>query len=135
MKCLYCKKEFEPNDSDYCTKYEGCPECDAKSNAIADSWAKAIVSVPVAVRQLLSNNSADDKRCERICCCIPDQNKLDEGCKKPAVYEIWYGGNPSPDDFSDSCAEHLEQLLDDSNTFTINRISTAQDNDGINQTP
>lgn len=58
----------------------------------------------------------------RICCCIPDQTKLDERCKNLAVYEIWYGSNPTPCDYSDTCAEHLEELLDDHNRFEIFRI-------------
>ena len=58
---------------------------------------------------------------ERRCCFIPDQETL-EGCKNLAEYEIWYGYNPAPDDYTDACAEHLEGLLDDHSEFKIYRI-------------
>lgn len=58
----------------------------------------------------------------RLCCCIPDQAKLDERCQKPAEYEIWSHAE-TPDDMTDACAEHLEQMLDDSLHFSIFRIA------------
>jgi len=61
----------------------------------------------------------DDKR---LCCCIPDQNNLDNRCKNLAVYTIYSLSNPSPDNYTESCAEHLEQMLDDSTNFEIVRI-------------
>ena len=57
---------------------------------------------------------------DRLCCYIPDQTKLDEWCQKLAVYWICMGS--APDDFTESCAEHLEQMLDDSGRFEIVRI-------------
>lgn len=57
---------------------------------------------------------------KRLCCWIPDQTKLDEGCQNLAEYEIWTGNGP--DDNTESCAEHLEVMLDDHNYFMIYRI-------------
>ena len=59
---------------------------------------------------------------DRLCCCIPDQSNLEARCTNPAEYEIWYGNNPTPDDFTDACAKHLEELLDDHDVFTVYRI-------------
>ena len=53
MKCLYCKQEFEPNNGEYCQKYEGCPECEKKSNEITEQLTKMIVSVPAELRHAL----------------------------------------------------------------------------------
>jgi hypothetical protein len=61
-----------------------------------------------------------------LCCYIPDQTKLDEGCKNEAVFEIWYGSDPTPDDNSLSCAEHLVQMLDDSVRFEIFRMEVVK---------
>ena len=61
-----------------------------------------------------------DKDSNRLCCCIPDQSKLDESCQKLAAYQIWTGS--TVDDYTESCAEHLEQMLDDSGRFDIVRI-------------
>ncbi len=60
-----------------------------------------------------------------FCCFIPDQSKLDEGCQNPAAYEIYMMDNPTPDANTVSCAEHLEQMLDDSLYFHIFRIPPA----------
>jgi hypothetical protein len=60
----------------------------------------------------------------RLCCCIPDQSKLDERCQKQAEYEIWR--DDTPDGATDACAEHLEQMLDDSPHFSIFRIQQGQ---------
>jgi hypothetical protein len=59
---------------------------------------------------------------KHLCCCIPDQTKLDEGCQNLAEYQIIMGDNPTPDDYTESCAEHLEEMLDDSEKFTVLRI-------------
>ena len=62
---------------------------------------------------------------KRLCCYIPDQKKLDAGCQKSAEYQVWMGYGPTPDDFTESCAEHLEKLLDDNVRFEILRIPQA----------
>ena len=59
---------------------------------------------------------------KRLCCYIPNQNKLNEGCQNLAEYQIIMGDNPTPDDFTESCPQHLEEMLDDSKKFTILRI-------------
>lgn len=59
---------------------------------------------------------------ERLCCCIPDQSKLDEGCKNLAEYVIYGESNNLELNYTESCGEHLEQMLDDSRRFTIDRI-------------
>ena len=59
---------------------------------------------------------------KRLCCYILDQKTLKRRCQNTATFEIWYGENPTPDDYSDSCDKHLVDLLDDSQTFTLNRI-------------
>ena len=61
----------------------------------------------------------------RYCCCIPVQTALDEGCLNQAEYQIWFGDNPTPDDCTESCGEHLEAMLDDHNRFEILRIPEA----------
>ncbi len=61
----------------------------------------------------------------RECCCIPAQQNLESGCTKPAEYQVWFGDNPTPDNFTESCAEHLEAMLDDSVRFEILRIPQA----------
>lgn len=59
---------------------------------------------------------------KRFCCYIPDQTKLNKGCQNLAEYQIWMGDNPTPDDYTESCAEHLEEMLDDSLKFVVLRI-------------
>lgn len=72
---------------------------------------------------------------KRLCCCIPDQSKLDEGCSNPAEYEI-YSSSPdgmratSPE--TDSCAVHLELMLDDSVRFEILRIPKVDETPSMN---
>jgi len=66
---------------------------------------------------------------KRLCCCIPNQMKIGERCQNLAEYEIWMGDNPTPDDFTDSCGKHLEQMLDDSSRFVIFRISANNVNE------
>lgn len=58
----------------------------------------------------------------RLCCCIPDQNKLDEGCPNVAEYTIYFGYGPGPDDWTESCLEHIPLMLDDSRRFEIIEI-------------
>ena len=60
---------------------------------------------------------------KRLCCCIPDQTKQDEQCQNLATYQIWWGN--TPDDFTESCATHLEEMLDDHVSFTVLRIPEA----------
>ncbi len=61
----------------------------------------------------------------RLCCCIPDQSKLNERCEKLATFQIWVGDNPSPDDFTESCDIHIAQLLDNNVRFELLRIPEA----------
>ena len=56
----------------------------------------------------------------RLCCCIPDQTKLDERCQNLAEYQIWTGS--TVDDYTESCEVHLVEMLDDSGRFEIVRI-------------
>lgn len=60
---------------------------------------------------------------KRLCCYIPNQERLDKHCQSLAEYQIWMGYNPSPDDYTESCAEHLKDMLDDSARFEVLRIS------------
>lgn len=62
---------------------------------------------------------------KRLCCCIPNQDKPEEGCQNLAEYLIFMGEYPSPDDYTESCGEHLEEMLDDSNRFEIYRIKRS----------
>jgi len=57
---------------------------------------------------------------QRLCCCIPDQSKLDERCQKSAEYQIWYG--ETPDDFTESCLEHIPLMLTDAYEHRILHI-------------
>lgn len=57
-----------------------------------------------------------------LCCFIIDQDAPGDGCMNFAVYQIWNGDSPTPDDYTESCAAHLEQMLDDSMRFEILRI-------------
>ena len=59
---------------------------------------------------------------KRQCCFMPDQTDTTSRCDNLAKYEIWYGDEPTHDDYSDACAAHLEELLDDHNRFEILRI-------------
>lgn len=61
-----------------------------------------------------------------LCCYIPDQTKLDVQCQKSPEFEIWFGVNPSPDDNTLVCAEHLVEMLDDSDQFTVLRYVAAE---------
>lgn len=54
-----------------------------------------------------------------ICCCIPDQANLEVRCEKEAEYEIIPNDKNPIDNYTHACAEHLEQMLDDSMQFTI----------------
>ncbi len=60
----------------------------------------------------------------RLCCCIPDQSSLGR-CEKLATFQIWIGDNPSPDDYTESCDDHIAQLLDDNIRFELLRIPEA----------
>ncbi len=60
------------------------------------------------------------------CCFIPDQSKLDQWCQNNAKYRIISG--PSPDDYTESCGQHLEQMLDDSIRFEICRFNGSVEN-------
>ena len=62
---------------------------------------------------------------ERLCCCIPDQTRQDMRCTHLAEYQIWSGDDPAPDAYTESCPEHLEQMLDDSMRFEVLRIPQA----------
>ena len=81
-------------------------------------------AVKVAVVKLSIEECRMDRMTEEIkareCCFIPDQSKLDAGCQRLAEYQIWTGY--TPDDYTESCAEHLEEMLDDSSRFEIVRI-------------
>ena len=59
----------------------------------------------------------------RLCCCIPDQSKLDARCQNLVEYQIWSG--LTVDDFTESCGEHLEVMLDDSPRFEILRVEVT----------
>lgn len=60
---------------------------------------------------------------KRLCCCIPDQSNLLARCQNLAEYEIWFGHEPTPDEFTDSCANHLSQMIDENFTrFEVFRI-------------
>lgn len=53
-------------------------------------------------------------------CCYSDQEKLTDGCKRESEYQIWSGNGP--EDYTESCFEHLEDMLDNSIYFHVFRI-------------
>ena len=64
-------------------------------------------------------------RIKAICCYVPGLD-LNEGCQKPAVYQIQFGLYPWTDDFTETCANHLKEMLDDdTHFFGIRRIADA----------
>jgi len=64
---------------------------------------------------------------DRTCCYILDQDKPEVCCQEPAGYQVWYGHDPGPDDYTESCAEHLELMLGDScDRFEIFRIYSVE---------
>lgn len=56
----------------------------------------------------------------RTCCYIIGTGKPFEYCKNMAKYQIWYG--LTPDDYTESCAAHLELLCPDVPHFHVTRI-------------
>jgi len=60
---------------------------------------------------------------KHLCCCIPNQEKPNERCQNPAEYQIWSGWEPRGEQYTESCADHLESMLDDSVRFEILRIT------------
>ena len=68
----------------------------------------------------------DDRKRLRLCCFIPDQTKPDRGCQNIATFQIWLGDNPTPDDYTETCDEHLLQMLDDSSRFELIRITEKE---------
>jgi hypothetical protein len=70
----------------------------------------------------LSDAESVLKRNARTCCYILDQADLSTGCLNLAVYQIWQG--LTPDDYTESCAAHLELMLPDISHFHIERIET-----------
>lgn len=72
-----------------------------------------------------NDNQMTSRMTSRLCCCIPDQSKLDEGCKNLAEYVIYNESNNPYEGYTESCGEHLEQMLDDSHRFTVDRIETG----------
>ena len=62
----------------------------------------------------------------RLCCCIPDQAHLDMRCQNDAEWIIEHG--PTPDDYTESCTEHVGIMLTDAVEHRIYRI--AHDGDG-----
>lgn len=68
------------------------------------------------LEELLNN-----KDYPRLCCCIPNQGKLDECCQEKAEYEIWFGNTPN--DFIDSCFKHIPELMTDSPEHRLIKIN------------
>lgn len=58
---------------------------------------------------------------KRLCCYILDQENLNSQCQNKAQYQIW-SGEPQVDNYTEACAEHVEPLFDDSQSFSILRI-------------
>ena len=51
-RCLYCKKKYKPDpNSEYQTKYEGCPECEKRVDDFARGLVHEIVSTPMEIRK------------------------------------------------------------------------------------
>ena len=65
----------------------------------------------------------------RTCCCIPNQSRLDLGCRNLDTYQIWYGNGI--EDYTESCDAHLEQMLDDHDVFRIVRIPLPEQNPSL----
>jgi hypothetical protein len=47
----------------------------------------------------------------RTCCYVPDQSDLKSLCNKPAEFQVWYGYEPTVDDYTECCGEHLADVL------------------------
>jgi len=74
---------------------------------------------------------------KRMCCYIPDEDRPSKGCHKLAVYRIHFGNHPTIGDqyaysakiedynFTETCANHLEIMLDDNVRFEVLRIPEA----------
>jgi len=62
---------------------------------------------------------------DRLCCCIPDQNRLDRRCQNDAEWTIEHG--PTPDDYTESCTEHVGTMLTDAVEHRIYRIACDGD--------
>lgn len=43
-------------------------------------------------------------------CCFIDDSGV--SCDNTADYQIWYGFNPTPDDYTECCDEHVSEMLD-----------------------
>jgi len=56
----------------------------------------------------------------RLCCCIPDQSRLDRRCENDAEWVIEYG--PTPDDYTESCTDHVGIMLTDAVEHRVYRI-------------
>ena len=61
----------------------------------------------------MKRKKSDNKEIRRCC-------KID--CNKKAEYEIWYGDKPGMEDYSDSCAKHIGDLLGDYQKHTLHRL-------------
>lgn len=60
----------------------------------------------------------------RICCYI-NNDKFDQivPCEKKATFQIWNNDDSSgPYDFTESCDQHISDLLDDTTRFNLVRI-------------
>lgn len=65
---------------------------------------------------------------QRVCCFIPESQQSDasagkvvSGCGKNAEWQIWSG--IGPDDSTDSCTEHVGELLTDAPEHRIYQIN------------
>jgi len=60
------------------------------------------------------------------CCCIPDQNKLEEVCKMDANYYVIIHNENGPYTDTYSCLEHVSFMLTDAKVYTLVRIDNHE---------
>jgi hypothetical protein len=58
-----------------------------------------------------------------MCCFIPIQREPFTACGKPAEWTITFG--PTPDDYTESCTEHVGHLLTDAPVHTVHRLEDS----------
>ena len=109
---------FDPIESD------GGDTIRYAKQAFIDAFTKQGNKEPMELE--LSSLAHDDRKRLRLCCCIPDQAKPDQGCQNIATFQVWLGDNPTPDDYTETCDEHLLEMLDDSSRFELIRITEKE---------
>jgi hypothetical protein len=56
----------------------------------------------------------------RLCCFIYPSGRR---CQNQAEYQIWVDGSSNPDDYTESCAQHLGEMHDDAPVHVTYKIA------------